>query len=82
MLRRAPTAIALTPEDIAAYDDARSARLARSTHHPTPDAAHLRTQNAKGGVLDPSDELKPLPGEKARGVRGAEGRREERIMGR
>ncbi|KAI9818956.1 MAG: hypothetical protein M1832_004124 [Thelocarpon impressellum] len=66
MLRRKPTAITLTSEDVAAYEDSRRAAA-------DPDAA-AKAQK-QGGVVDPNDELKPLPGEKARIVRT----REERI---
>ena len=33
MLRRAPTLITLTPEDVAAYEDARNARVTRNKSH-------------------------------------------------
>lgn len=87
MLRRAPTAITLTPEDIAAYEDSHAARLAKASAtdaQAAPTAGHGLGQNAKSGmVVDPNDELKPLPGDKGRGIRVGEGRaREERIMGR
>ncbi|KAF4767368.1 hypothetical protein HAV15_009232 [Penicillium sp. str.  len=62
MLRRKPTAIAITSEDIAAFEEARLRKL----------TARKGSSNAN---LDPSDELKPLPGDKARIVRT----REERI---
>ncbi|MCJ1380829.1 hypothetical protein MMC17_003938 [Xylographa soralifera] len=96
MLRRAPTAITLTPEDIAAYEDSRLARLARLAQQASADAHATRENTAaseasaagrhqnpsRAGGLDPSDELRPLPGEKARVVRVGEGRtRAERIMG-
>lgn len=69
MLRRKPTAIAVTSEDLAAFEDARLRKLAseKSTE------AHIE-RNANTH-FDPSDELKPLPGDKARIVRS----REERI---
>ncbi|MCJ1284939.1 hypothetical protein MMC26_004276 [Xylographa opegraphella] len=89
MLRRAPTAITLTAEDIAAYEDSRLARLARLAHASRENTAASeasaagRQQNqSRAGGADPSDELRPLPGEKARVVRVGEGRtRTERIMG-
>ncbi|KAL8739730.1 MAG: hypothetical protein Q9190_007493, partial [Brigantiaea leucoxantha] len=54
MLRRKPTPITLTSEDVAAYEDARAGENLK-----------LRRGDAQAG-LDPSDELKPLPGDKAR----------------
>lgn len=95
MLRRKPTAIALTSEDVAAYEDYRLAERNQqenhSLHHPT------NTPTGKGdGKVDPNDELKPLPADRARIVRtgntvggGSAGgagasiqSRQERIMGR
>ena len=79
MLRRKPTTITLTSEDIAAYDDSRAAERNRQENvEPDP---------AKGdGKLDPNDELKPLPGDRPRvrsGLGSASGLgREERIVGR
>ncbi|KAJ5753853.1 Anaphase-promoting complex subunit CDC26 [Penicillium nucicola] len=70
MLRRKPTAIAVTSEDLAAFEEARLRKLSEENKHPE--------QHAKGSSnanFDPSDELKPLPGDKARIVRS----REERI---
>ncbi|KAJ5099115.1 Anaphase-promoting complex subunit CDC26 [Penicillium argentinense] len=68
MLRRKPTAITVTSEDIAAFEEARI-RKQEENKHPE--------QGQSGGTAnyDPSDELKPLPGDKARIVRS----REERI---
>lgn len=78
MLRRKPTTITLTSEDIAAYDDGRAAERNRM-ENVKPSSA------AKGdGKVDPNDELKPLPGDRPR-VRVASGLglgREERIVGR
>ncbi|MCJ1290033.1 hypothetical protein MMC34_001568 [Xylographa carneopallida] len=90
MLRRAPTAITLTPDDIAAYEDSRAARLARlaqqmhASRENTVEASApgRRQSQSRAGGSDPSDELRPLPGEKARVMRVGEGRtRTERIMG-
>ncbi|PYH99554.1 hypothetical protein BO71DRAFT_394282 [Aspergillus ellipticus CBS 707.79] len=69
MLRRKPTAIAITSEDLAAFEESRLRSIAR--HNNT----HGHVNNSMGTSLDPSDELKPLPGDKARIVRS----REERI---
>lgn len=91
MLRRHPTTITLTSEDIAAYEDSRVARLARLQNNQTaenqnPTGAQSANNTTPGGK-DPNDELKPLPGDRARAARGALGGgvwrgREERIMGR
>ncbi|KAJ5246962.1 Anaphase-promoting complex subunit CDC26 [Penicillium chermesinum] len=67
MLRRNPTAITVTPEDIIVFEEARLRRLEESKQL---EQGHKATVN-----FDPSDELKPLPGDKARIVRS----REERI---
>jgi hypothetical protein len=86
MLRRAPTAISLTSEDLAAYEDARAARLSRLARAAANDSQSTQPntprQEEKRGPVDPSDELKPLPGDQSRMMRIGEGRgREERIMG-
>lgn len=67
MLRRKPTAIAITSEDLAAFEEARLRKL-EEKRQPKP-------ENGTNTNFDPSDELKPLPGDKARIVRS----REERI---
>ncbi|MCJ1249059.1 hypothetical protein MMC30_006281 [Trapelia coarctata] len=81
MLRRPPTLITLTPDDIATYEESRLARLARlanpqpldisrpNTSHTNAHTSEGSAQNA-GGTVDPNDELKPLPGEKARRIMG------------
>jgi len=94
MLRRAPTSITLTHEDVASYEDRRHNRqlqenVNRNTNTSTHYANKMQVTSPKKGVqdrVDPNDELKPLPGDRARvrsGVGGAGGvGREERIMGR
>jgi hypothetical protein len=98
MLRRKPTALTITSEDIASFEESHARRLAYLRYLKTgedpeglfrngagPDAlAHDASRSGnvgekeeRGAVVDPNDELKPLPGDKARIVRG----REERIMG-
>ncbi|PWY72549.1 hypothetical protein BO94DRAFT_539233 [Aspergillus sclerotioniger CBS 115572] len=69
MLRRKPTAIAITSEDLAAFEEKRLRKLSKEkfTQGQASISSHVD--------LDPSDELKPLPGDKARIVRS----REERI---
>ena len=98
MLRRKPTALTITSEDILSFEDTHARRLAYLRYKKTgedPEGlfrdgnATTGTQdtnatrgNSEGsskgnGAKDPNDELKPLPGDKARIVRG----REERVMG-
>lgn len=70
MLRRKPTAITLTTEDIAIYEDARQ----REAEAAASEAMRLRAQGqGRQGTpgqkiqnKDPNDELRPLPGDKAR----------------
>lgn len=100
MLRRNPTAITLTSEDVAAYEESRraassSTRMAENANpNEGPGSAGGGGSGGGGGgggaggeggsgVVDPNDELKPLPGDKARIVRtGGSTSREERILGR
>lgn len=97
MLRRKPTTITLTSEDIAAYDDHRAATAAAQqrteNENPTDNdtataAAAAATAGVKGdGKIDPNDELKPLPGDRPRIRNGVGGSasglgREERIFER
>lgn len=97
MLRRLPTAIAISSEDITAYEEDLAHRIALLHYRKTgedPEGrftggvagsghGHPGTMNGNnnkkkdGNAVDPNDELKPLPGDKARIVRS----REERIMG-
>jgi hypothetical protein len=70
MLRRKPTAIAVTSEDLAAFEEARLRKLSEENKH-----TEQHPQGASSVNFDPNDELKPLPGDKARIVRS----REERI---
>lgn len=101
MLRRKPTALTITSEDIAAFEETYLRKMAYARYLKTgedPDGLFSReaaasTAAAAGqgtgtgrsvsvaasasGVIDPNDELKPLPGDKARIVRS----REERIVG-
>lgn len=80
MLRRKPTAITLTSEDVAAYEDSRRAASAVSENN-NPNAQYTNDMKASGTV-DPNDELKPLPGDKARITRTGAMSRDERILGR
>lgn len=84
MLRRKPTAITLTSEDIATYEDHRLASLDRKENTKASEYLNNLSTPAKKGEsakVDPNDELKPLPGDRAR-VRGGGVSREERILGR
>lgn len=80
MLRRSPTAITLTTDDVADYEEQRLARLnvAAMAAQRKPlytDSPQIRPEtgtSAKIGTsADPNDELKPLPGDKPRTVRYA-----------
>ncbi len=97
MLRRNPTAITITSEDIAAFEEAYARKLAYQKYLKTGEDPYGYFTNSKGReldwteqqihlaqqkqsrseIVDPNDELKPLPGDKARIVRS----REERIVG-
>lgn len=78
MLRRKPTAIAVTSEDLAAFEDARLRKLSQENNNGNNNNNNNSQSRDDGSAkthFDPSDELKPLPGDKARIVRS----REERI---
>ncbi|KAE8451046.1 hypothetical protein EG329_004718 [Mollisiaceae sp. DMI_Dod_QoI] len=80
MLRRKPTAITLTTEDIAIYEDAR-AREAQLREQAAHEARMQEQQgmpmNQKSQNRDPNDELRPLPGDRARATQVKT--REERL---
>ena len=80
MLRRHPTQIGLTSEDIATYDDNRAQRDARLNQQENINPAHGSNNKATNDRIDPNDELKPLPG--SRVGRDIAREREQRIMGR
>jgi hypothetical protein len=69
MIRRKPTAIAVTSDDLTMFEEERLRKL------EPRNSGHDPAQNGTRVNFDPSDELKPLPGDKARIVRS----REERI---
>lgn len=74
MLRRPPTAIQLTSEDLAIYEDAKAEAAAAAQSA----ASRAKQENrSNDGKIDPNDELKPLPGDRVRGQSGRT--REERI---
>ena len=86
MLRRKPTAITLSQEDIAAYDDSHATRAARLNRQENlaPQSINGPGKDADSKV-DPDDELKPLPGTRVGGGRNGvdrEREREARILGR
>jgi len=98
MLRRPPTTITLTPEDLASYTDRRLAQqttTSQTTQNPSTNSQNHPTipQNSRTPV-DPNDELKPLPADRARvrsgvgpsagvgGGREREREREGRVFGR
>ncbi|KAH8701150.1 anaphase-promoting complex, subunit CDC26 [Talaromyces proteolyticus] len=73
MLRRKPTAITITPEDLIAFEEE---RVRQKTMDGSNAADHSASESAfAGNKYDPNDELKPLPGDKAKIVRT----RDERI---
>ena len=80
MLRRHPTQITLTSEDIATYDDTCAQRAARLNRQENVNPAPEKLVKTADGKIDPNDELKPLPG--VRGGRDVAREREQRIMGR
>ena len=103
MLRRKPTAITLTSEDVAAYEDSIAQRNQnRSQENNSSSSAAAAAAGAattrqspwgtEGTKVDPNDELKPLPGDRARVARGvtstgaagqsSAAERAARIMGR
>ena len=90
MLRRKPTALTVTSEDIAAFEEQNARTVAYLKYQKTGEdpngyftgngtnySTDQRMEEHLEGAVDPNDELKPLPGDKARIVRT----REERIGG-
>ncbi|EFW22218.1 conserved hypothetical protein [Coccidioides posadasii str. Silveira] len=71
MIRRKPTVITVTSEDILAFEEA---RLRQQEQQQEQQNVAKNSEN-KSGAVDPNDELKPLPGDKARIIRS----RDERI---
>lgn len=86
MLRRKPTSIILTTEDVAAYVDSRRREGPGVGENTNPNNdKNSSSATGESGKLDPNDELKPLPGDKARINRvggGVVGSSRERILGR
>jgi hypothetical protein len=85
MLRRKPTTLTLTTEDIAIYEDARNreAQQAYLLQQQQEQAHRLQQdQQQRGGnqnqsLRDPSDELRPIPGDRYRAQQAKS--REERL---
>jgi Anaphase-promoting complex APC subunit CDC26 len=76
MLRRKPTAITISAEDVAAFEGTRQQRSTMENTVTGVNQDGSAASDAPGAKMpDPNDELKPLPGDKARIVRS----REERI---
>ncbi|EEQ34958.1 conserved hypothetical protein [Microsporum canis CBS 113480] len=74
MIRRKPTAITVTSEDIIAFEEAQLRRQQEIMNRKANKTDSTGTKAENDGI-DPNDELKPLPGDKARIVRT----RDERI---
>ncbi|WEW58518.1 hypothetical protein PRK78_003986 [Emydomyces testavorans] len=84
MIRRKPTVITITSEDILAFEEARLLRQQEQLQLQHQQQQQQQEQQSgskssenKAGAVDPNDELKPLPGDKARIIRS----RDERIGG-
>ena len=91
MLRRLPTQITITQDDLTTFEDLTARHLAYLHYKKTGEdpeglftssddqnqQQRRRSETAAEKAVDPNDELKPLPGDRGRAVRG----REERITG-
>jgi hypothetical protein len=77
MLRRPPTAITLTMEDLAHYERVKQERELREQGYEHGKGQGAGNEGDAQRRMDPNDELKPLPQDRARIVRT----RQERIMG-
>lgn len=79
MFRRKPTAITITPEDITAFEEARLRKKLEESRDGGGGSGGGQPEYIESEFTtkkyDPNDELKPLPGDKARIVRS----RDERI---
>jgi hypothetical protein len=80
MLRRKPTAITITPEDLISFEEERLRQQTIIDQAKQAAAANNQSTESEpsaftGKNYDPNDELKPLPGDKAKIVRT----RDERI---
>lgn len=77
MLRRQPTAIQLTSEDLAIYEDRKDNPGRQENFN-----AQQHTSGDGKAVVDPNDELKPLPGDRTRASRSTMTREERIGLGR
>ncbi|KAK2749808.1 hypothetical protein FQN55_003044 [Onygenales sp. PD_40] len=76
MLRRKPTAITITSEDLIAFEEERlRQQQSKENNNQNRDSSSAGNFYSSSAAFDPNDELKPLPGDKARIVRT----RDERI---
>jgi hypothetical protein len=68
MLRRKPTAITLTTEDVAIYEDTRARENAQREQAALQAQMQAQgtPQNKSHNIRDPNDELRPLPGDRVR----------------
>jgi hypothetical protein len=69
MLRRPPTAITLTTEDIAIYEDMRAREAVQREQlalQAQQQQQQQATQQKNQNLRDPNDELRPHPGDRAR----------------
>lgn len=70
MLRRAPTAITLTTEDVAIYEDNRAREALQEEQDALEAKARAQSQQVtpqkNQNVRDPNDELRPLPPDRPR----------------
>jgi hypothetical protein len=77
MLRRRPTAITLTTEDVARYEDERAREALQREQAALQARQNVTPQQKNNQNRDPNDELRPLPGDRARGAQVKT--REERL---
>jgi len=82
MLRRKPTAITLTTEDVAIYEDTRAREALQREQQALQAQLHTQQgtpiqQQKNQNLRDPNDELRPLPGDRVRAAQVKT--REERL---
>ncbi|KAK2784512.1 hypothetical protein FQN51_004074, partial [Onygenales sp. PD_10] len=67
MLRRKPTAITITSEDLIAFEEERlRQQQSKENNNQNRDSSSAGNFYSSSAAFDPNDELKPLPGDKAR----------------
>lgn len=79
MLRRKPTAITLTTEDVAIYEDARTREAVQREQQAQAQAQAQARGNQN--LRDPSDELRPLPGDRVKQQQQVKSREERLGLG-